>query len=219
MILVGFAEDGQSVEVDLVSLKGLEASHDFLETWLPTTVDPIEIVDVLGPIDGDAYQELVFAEELAPLVIHQDSVGLEGVRDFFLSPVFLLKLDNFSKVVDTQDGGLSALPGEQDFRSAMSLDVLAHKRLQNVVGHGPIGVGRVELFFLEIETVLAVQVTNGPGGLGHNMECRQGRHLSAFRKQTKQTCHYVKIYRFRLKKSPCEGITLSHQNGGAGGMV
>lgn len=131
---------------------------------------PEAVVEVAGPVDADADQEVVLGEEFAPLVV---AVRLEGVDDAFVSRrVLCLEADDLAIEVESAEHRFAALPGERDLQPRMALDVLAHERFERVAGHLKVGPLGVQLRFLEVEAVVARQVARRTGRFGHHMERR-----------------------------------------------
>ena len=75
-------------------------------------------------VDRKANQELALREKLAPFVIQQDAIGLQGIRDLFSVGVSLLQLDDLAEELDAQQRWLATLPGEIDLRARLAPDVL-----------------------------------------------------------------------------------------------
>ena len=91
-------------------------------------------------------------------------------------------------LINDEEGGLAALPGEGDDGSVLRLNVLADIGLEDRGLHGPAGVQggrfrrgagvlRVERFFLEIEAVFAIEIADGPDGLGHDVKAGEAHRV------------------------------------------
>ena len=110
-------------------------------------------------------------EEGGQIVVDQRPVGLDGVDDPLPgSRVLPLQLDGAPEEVQTHHGGLAALPGHGHLgRPVMGLDQLADVGLQQRLGH-PEAAARIQPLLGEVEAVRAVEVADGAGRLGQEME-------------------------------------------------
>ncbi len=127
-------------------------------------------MQVPRPVDRDADEELVLGQELAPFVVDEDAVGLEGVRDAFAVAVVLLELHGAPEEVHPHERRLAALPGEVDLGDVLRLDVSPDVGFQRFLVHAPgFSIVRVKLLLLQVEAVRAVDVAYGAGGLGHDV--------------------------------------------------
>ena len=143
---------------------------DFFVSGLAGLIDAVGVVKLWGAVDAQADEEVIFDKELAPLVVEQGAVGLDGVGDFFAVGVFFLQFDGFAEEGDAEKGGLAALPGEGDFGDVLVGDVLTDERVEDFVAHPEFFVGGEEFFFFEIEAVFAVEIAQGANGFGHYVE-------------------------------------------------
>ena len=148
----------------------IEPAHDVRVRVAAFFIDAVGIVQVLGAVDGEPDQKFVCCEKCAPFVVEQGAVGLECGADALAVGVFLLVFDHLAEVIDTEQGGFATLKGEVYFGARLSGDVVANKGFQALVRHLPLLVVGVELFFLQIEAVLAVQVADRADGLGNDVE-------------------------------------------------
>ena len=168
----------EDVPLHPVALEHVEAAHHLVEGGLAALVDAVGVVHLTGAIDRDADEELVLGEELAPLVVEQRAVGLQGVADLLArlgEP--RLQLDDESEEVDPHHRGLAALPRHDDLGCVrLGLDQLADVGLQQIGRHSKPAV-RVEHLLGQEEAVLAVEVARRARGLGHHVEGpRRVRH-------------------------------------------
>ena len=133
-----------------------------------------------GPSIDSPTRKRVLLEERTPLVVQQRAVGLDRVGDALARQRQVVgDLDRTPEEVEAHHRGLAALPRHRDLRRAgVRLDQLPQVGLQQVVGH-PEAAARVEHLLGQEEAVLAVQVADGAGRLGQQMERRGG----AFRDQ------------------------------------
>lgn len=86
-------------------------------------IEPVSIVDFLWPIKANADEEFLIPEESAPLLVQQSPVGLESVLDPLSRwAVLFLQCHSAFKPVDSEQGGLTALPGEGHDVSGIGMD-------------------------------------------------------------------------------------------------
>ena len=169
-------DDGEGVEFGFVFFEEVDAAHDEVEGGFSAFVDAVEVVEAAWAIDGEADEEVVGVEELAPVGVEECAVGLEGVVDFFgWGAVFGLEFYDAFEEVEAHEGGFAALPGEVDFGDVLVLDVLADVVVEGFGGHAEgvearFAVGGVEFFFFEVEAVFAIEVADGADGFGHDVE-------------------------------------------------
>jgi hypothetical protein len=76
---VGLAQHAEDVEFDFVLLEDFDAAHHAPPGPLSSAVDPVTIVHGLGAVNGDAHQPVIFPQQAAPVLVDQDSVGLQRV--------------------------------------------------------------------------------------------------------------------------------------------
>ena len=153
MIGVDPVDRGQDVVLDAVLLEEPKATHHLVEGAGAALVDPVGVVQLAGAVDADADQEVVFDEELAPLVVEQGAVGLHRVQEPHPRPLVTLRdLDGASEEVDTHQGRLASLPGDRDVRCLMGVDQLHDVALERLVRH-PESVALVQQLLVEEEAV------------------------------------------------------------------
>ena len=73
-----------------VFLQKIDALHHFHKRRFSQFVFAILVMKLLGTVDGDTYQPIVFTEEFAPFVSKHGSVGLDAIVDRTSAGVFLL---------------------------------------------------------------------------------------------------------------------------------
>src|ERR1700684_2269957 len=84
--------------------------------------------------------------------------------------VFCLECDHFTKKFDSKQCWLPSLPSKADLCRRLSFDMLSNVFFQNLVWHEQAFIRREKLLLFQIETVLAVEIADGPDRLGHNMK-------------------------------------------------
>ena len=62
------------------------------------------------------------------------------------------------------------MPGKIDHRTGRSVDVLDNVLLQDVVGHAKRLALWIEVFLLQVVTIVTVQVADGANGFGKNLK-------------------------------------------------
>ena len=76
LLHVGLAEDAQNVEIHFLRLEQFDAPHHTLPRAALLLVETEAVVDLLRPIQRYAEQPLILAEQVAPVLVEQDGVGL-----------------------------------------------------------------------------------------------------------------------------------------------
>ncbi len=178
VVAVDRVDRREHVPIDLVALQDVEPGDHPVEGRLAALVDAVGVVHLARTVDRDPDQEVVFLEELAPLVVEQRSVRLHRVEDVLAGiGVLLFELDRSAEEVQAHHRRLAALPGHDDLRGLrVGLQQLADVGLVELLGH-PETAARVEHLFGQEEAVLAVEVADRPGWLRHQVKRRRGsRH-------------------------------------------
>ncbi len=152
-----------------------EAGHHLVERPLAALVHAVRVVQLARAVDRDPDQDLVLAEERRPLLVEQGRVRLDRVQCALAGlEVLRRQLDRPAEEVEAHQRGLAPLPGDHHLGNArVGLDQLADVRLEQVVGHAEARPG-VEHLLREEEAVRAVEVADGAGGLGKQVERRRG---------------------------------------------
>jgi hypothetical protein len=156
----------------------LERLHNFCEGRLPAFQNTIRVMNISRTIDRKPDEEFVLGKEFAPFIVNQNTIRLKGIMDYFTARVFLLELDNPPEEIDSKKCRFSTLPGKCNFIYLLNFDVLPNKGSKNFFTHPPLLVPWIEFFFLKIETVCAVKITERPSRLRHDMEGRGILHFS-----------------------------------------
>src|SRR5690606_29940707 len=113
------------VEFYRMLLQQANAAHHLVKGWTPAFVLAVGIMQLAGAIDADADQEVVFLEELAPLVIQQGRVGLERVfYGHARFAILRLEFDGFPEKIHAHQGWLTALPGKGYLWYVLRFDML-----------------------------------------------------------------------------------------------
>ena len=85
-----------------------------------------------------------------------------------------LHLHDVAKVVQPQEGRFPTMPGEVNHRTGGSVDVLDNVFLQNVVGHAKRLALRIEVFLLQVVTIVTVQIADRANGFDKNLKFARG---------------------------------------------
>ncbi len=110
---VFIVQQGKGVEFDVVFFAVFDGFHYLVEGAAAGVVFAVVIVEFFRAVNADADEEFIFVEKSAPLVVEQDSVGLEGVGDLLPAvAVFFLQVDYLFVKVEAHQCGLTPLPGE-----------------------------------------------------------------------------------------------------------
>ena len=81
-----------------------------------------------------------------------------------------LQRHNLAKIVQPQDGRLPTVPGKVDHRTGGSVDVLDNVVLQDGVGHAKRLALWIEVFLLQVVTIVTVQVADGANRFSKNLK-------------------------------------------------
>lgn len=174
VFLVCGVDRAENVEVDPVPLQATPALHHPIEGALCAVVDSVGVVQFARAIHAQADQKLVFLEERAPVIVHEDSVGLEGVLyGLAWLAVFLDKINRVLEELEFHQRRLAALPRHRYLGRTMRLQQLADVDLQCCRGHAVLFV-RIERLLGQEVAIGAVDVAGGSARLGHHMEIRRG---------------------------------------------
>jgi hypothetical protein len=76
---IGLTYDDERVEIHFAFLKESDRIHDLAPGAVAGFVDAIEVMHFFGAVYGDSEQPFVLQEEIAPCVVKQQGVGLQGV--------------------------------------------------------------------------------------------------------------------------------------------
>jgi len=68
----------------------IPGAHHQVEGALAAPIHPIGIMQLAGAVHAQSDEEIVLLEELAPRIVEQQSVGLEGVLHALPGPEVLL---------------------------------------------------------------------------------------------------------------------------------
>jgi pimeloyl-ACP methyl ester carboxylesterase/class 3 adenylate cyclase len=169
VVLVGGVDRAEEVHVNPVPAEEIPAAHHVIEGAGAALVHAVGVMHLAGAVDAEADKEGVLLEEGTPLVVQAGAVGLDGVANHLAGTAVALDVVHGAlEEVEAHEGGLAALPGDDDVGSGVGLQEQLEVCLQEVVGHAEAAAG-VEHLLGEEEAVLAVQVADGPGGLDEDV--------------------------------------------------
>ena len=181
---VGTVDGGHGVPLDAVLAQQLDGTNDALPGGLAAGGEAVVVVEGLRPVDGEAYEEMVFGKKLAPLVVKQRAVGLQTVG--YLPPLSITSLQRDSLAVEGERSqrGFSTVPGEEHLGRGLRLDVFFGESFEELFGHEaplfPLMGGRMtEVGRWQIIAILASKVAFCPHGLEHHVE-RSGKRRKGF---------------------------------------
>ena len=133
--------------------------------------DTVLIVHFRRSVQAKPHGKALCRQKATPVLIEENAVGLHTVGD---TPawrlVLTLQRHNIAKVVQPQDGRLPTMPGKVDHRTGGSVDVLDNVLLQDGVGHAKRLALWIEVFFLQVVTIVTVQVAEGANRFGKNLK-------------------------------------------------
>ncbi len=171
VVAVGRVDRGQRVPLHPVPTEHVQPAQHPVEGGLAALVDAVGVVHVAGSVHRDADQEVVRVQEVAPLVVEERAVGLDGVEDPLSRPAEpALELERADEELEPHQCRLATLEGHHDLVGTR----VGRQQLPDVglvdVGVHPEPAAGVELVLGQEEAVLAVQVADGAGRLGHHVE-------------------------------------------------
>ena len=158
------------VVFDAVLLQQLDALHHLVERRAALAVAAIFVVELRRPVDGEADEEAVVAEEAAPVVVEERAVRLNRIGDAPPPGVFRLELQGFAVEADGAHQGFAAVPGEEDLRRRLGFEILADEKLQQLVGEDAVRVVGVEPVLFQIIAILAGEVAERARRFRHHVE-------------------------------------------------
>ena len=126
-------QHAKDVVLDAVATQHLDAAQHQIEAAASGFGAALLVVDLLRTVQADADQEVVAPQEGAPIVVQEDAVGLERVRDRHRRPrVGGLQRDDPFEEGPAGQGRLAALPGDRgDVAVGDVLHVLGDELLEH----------------------------------------------------------------------------------------
>jgi hypothetical protein len=133
--------------------------------------DTVPIMHLLRPVEAKAHGKALCRQKMAPVLIEESTVCLDTVGDALVTGLMpMLQRHDPPKVVQPQDDRLTTMPGKVDHRTGGGGNVLDNVFLKDGVGHTKRLSFWIEIFFLQVVTIVTVQVAGGTNGLGKNLK-------------------------------------------------
>ena len=157
------------------------AAHHLVERRTACACAPVFVVKLLRTVDGNAYEEVVASEKLAPLVGEKRAVGLQAVVYDVSTRVLTLQAQRFFVERYGAHERFASVPCEEHLRLCLRLDVLSCELFEQFVtyGHAVSGTARaVHVAFFCVITVVAVEVAERARRLQHDIERVRERCVS-----------------------------------------
>jgi len=107
-------DNGESIELNTVLFEYLQTGHHPFKRRILFLIDAVRVVQVAGAVDTQTNKKPVHVQELAPLVIKQRAVSLQGVVDRFPMGIFGLQCHHLAEEFHSKQGWLASLPGKGD---------------------------------------------------------------------------------------------------------
>jgi hypothetical protein len=154
ILIVDQCED---IKLDVIVFAPLDRCHDPIPGALALIVKPVVVVEFLWSIETYAYEKFVFVKKLAPFIVKQDAVGLQGVGDdLAVFAVFLLELDELFVKIKPHQRRFAPLPCESRFRH-IKRNIAADEFVQHFVAHTMTALAE-NICLAGIKAVLALDV-------------------------------------------------------------
>ena len=146
-------------------------AHCLLVRGIALFADAAAVMQFLGTVQAEPDNKALRREKSAPFLVEEGAIGLHAVcnapvRGF----VFALQRYNLTKVVQSQHGRFTPMPGKANQRFRGSVDVLDNILFQDVVRHGKRLMPWIEPLLLKVVAVVAIQVTDGARWLGKDLK-------------------------------------------------
>jgi len=165
----------EDIATDLVLSQEFVSAYCFLVSGIAVSGDSAAVMQYLGTVQAEPDNKALGGKKSAPLLVEEGPIGLYAVcnapvRGF----VPVLQRHNLTKVVQSQHGRFTAMPGKADQRFGASVDVLDNILFQDVVGHPKRLAPWIELFLLKVVAIVAIQITDRAGWLGEDLKLTRG---------------------------------------------
>jgi len=161
----------QDIARDSVLPQEFVPTHRLLVGWILGLGNAVPIVHFLRTVQAKPHGKALCRQEAAPLLIEEGTVGLHTVGDAPVRGLMLaLQRHNLAKVVQPQDGRFHTMPGKAYHRTGGSVDVLDNVLLQDAVGHAKRLALWIEVFLLQVVTIVTLQVADRANRFGKNLK-------------------------------------------------
>ena len=150
-----------------VFFQELNALHDFYKGRASLTVLTVFVMKLLRAVNGDTYQPVILPEKLTPFIIQERTIGLDTI--VYRTPACILALQLHHPLIETERTHqcFSAMPGKQNLRHGLRLNIFTNKLLQQFIAHHILGRVFIQICFLQVITIVAGQITYSPDRLRH----------------------------------------------------
>jgi len=156
---------------DLVLLQEFIPTHRLLVGGILTLGDAVLIVHFRRSVQAKPHGKALCRQKATPVLIEEGAVGLHTIGDAPVRGLILaLQRYNLAKVVQPQNGRFPTMPRKFDHRTGGSVDVLDNVLLQDGVGHAKRLALWIEVFLLQVVTIVTVQVADGANRFGKNLK-------------------------------------------------
>ena len=165
--------DAQRIEFHAAAPEHPDRPHHALEGRFAAPGQAEGVVDIPGPVEREADQEIVGGEEVAPRLVDQRTVGLQRILDPFAVGVPALQLHRPAVEIQPQQQRLAAVPAELHGIDLVGPDVLFYAELQQLVVHHGLAAAVLHRL-VEVVAVVAVEVAGRARRFEHDREGRGG---------------------------------------------
>jgi len=147
----------QYIARDLVLLQEPIPTHRFLVGGALALGDAVPIMHLLRPVETKAYGKALCRQEMTPVLVEESTVCLDTIGDALVTGLMLvLQRHDLAKVVQPQDDRFTSMPGKVDQRTGGGGNVLDNVFLQDGVGHTKRLAFWIEVFLVEVVTIVTV---------------------------------------------------------------
>lgn len=154
----------------MVPLQQPNGSHYPLKAAPTLGVNPIGVVQRLGPIQGNAHKNPVLPKEGAPSLIQQQPIGLQ--RQVYPAAIDVASFQNLRgglEELQARKGGLAALKGNGNLTGTLGQGLLKHV-LQGLQVHSGQELHSAMLYLVGVEAIAASEIAKPACRLDHNVQ-------------------------------------------------
>ena len=155
-------DEDEDVVFDVVFFAAVNGPHHFVESSGAGMVGAVVVVVLFWAVDTDADEEVIFAKELAPLVVEEDGVGLQSIADDLAGyAVFPLQLDELLIEIEAHERGFTTLPCKTRL-GKLQLEVIGDEAFEYFVAHTLAALADFGCTAF-VEAVFAIEIAVGTG--------------------------------------------------------
>ena len=141
-----------------------------VEAGLAALGGAVAVVQFARAVHAETDHEAVCLEEGHPLIVEQQTIGLQVVLDALARfAMTRLELDHAAKEAQPHHRRFAPLPGEDDLVAGLGFDVLADVGLEQAVVDARVALVRQQIGLVQVKAVGAVQIAQRAGGLDHDV--------------------------------------------------